>query len=350
MVHEDAREDQMSPEAAARWKGAFRILGWLLVTYAFLIVLMVAIAQQSVMARLTTNNEDASYSATYSTLPNIEERRAQLPKLVVAVQRLNSELADRQTALRAREQEYHNAWGEFLPLLRRAVQAKTCDLTPGEDGLDKPDTRMAMWREVDQCARDKQLPALLIGQFQSLSQEVDSLPVTYRRALAANSDLTKTQARLEEARQQVAEAKLTDPEKAAYDAFGDLNALRTASLPGGRFMAAFAPALVQLLLSAFSGAFGALLVTLVLIVYPNNSLGLTSSGAYGARMLLGALIAIGVYVILLAGTAVLGAQNGFDAAGANYMTFCAVSILAGMFSDRAAYWISIKASTFFKTP
>ncbi len=30
------------------------------------------------------------------------------------------------------------------------------------------------------------------------------------------------------------------------------------------------------------------------------------------------------------------------------MTFCAISVLAGMFSDRVAYWLSNRADMFFK--
>jgi hypothetical protein len=105
---------------------------------------------------------------------------------------------------------------------------------------------------------------------------------------------------------------------------------------------------VQLLLAFASGLFGALLITLVLVVYPKNDLTLSSGeGGYGARILLGGLISICVFVVLGGGTAVLGTSGAFAEGEANFLAFCAIGILAGMFSDRVANWLSARAETFF---
>lgn len=124
--------------------------------------------------------------------------------------------------------------------------------------------------------------------------------------------------------------------------------LRSTDILGGRFLVAFPPPILQIILAFISGLFGALLVTLVLIVYPKANLGMTSTQETWSRIVLGGLIAVCVYVVLLGGSAVLGSTPGMTAAGTNYMAFCAIGILAGMFSDRVAFWLSEKADAFFR--
>ena len=52
-------------------------------------------------------------------------------------------------------------------------------------------------------------------------------------------------------------------------------------------------------------------------------------------------------VVLGGGTAVLGTSGGFGDGEANFLAFCAIGILAGMFSDRVAQWLSGRADAFF---
>lgn len=54
-----------------------------------------------------------------------------------------------------------------------------------------------------------------------------------------------------------------------------------------------------------------------------------------------------VYVVLSGGAAILGTAGTLGDAPANVMTFCAVGVLAGMFSDRVAFWLSDRADVFF---
>ncbi len=109
------------------------------------------------------------------------------------------------------------------------------------------------------------------------------------------------------------------------------------------------PSAVQMLLALSSGMFGSLLLTLVLIVYPKNDFSFTEiKGGLGARIGLGGLIAMCVFVVLGGGSAVLGASTAFSDGTANFYAFCAVGILAGMFSDRVAKWLSDRANIFFQ--
>jgi hypothetical protein len=330
---------------------ALRVGGALAIFILFLMILMAAIAQQSVLAQLSQRDVSLGYSSAYVLTSELSDRKRQLPQLFAAERTLNDQLENRQTALREREEDYHTAWGEFLPILVRAQATAGCSIAVEDRRLDEYDVRRAAWYQVEQCARENALPPSLTAQFRALGAGRNSFPVSYRRALAANMDVKAVEGRLEiKRRKLVAAQTLSEEEQAVVRAFDEISLLKSSWLLGSSFIVGFPPSLVQLLLSAASGAFGALLVTLVLIVYPKNPMTLINATGYGPRMLLGALIAVCVYVILLAGTAVLGASSGFDAAGANYMTFCAVSILAGMFSDRAADWLSDRANTFFAKP
>ena len=116
----------------------------------------------------------------------------------------------------------------------------------------------------------------------------------------------------------------------------------------GQNLIQFPPALLQILLTFVSGLFGALLVTLILIVYPRTKIAKASQARPVTRTFLGGLIAVCVYIVLLSGIAVVGSGTTGSGAGSNYMAFCGIGILAGMFSDRVAGWLSDRADQFFK--
>jgi hypothetical protein len=282
-------------------------------------------------------------------LADVEARRRALPLLIETESRLVLRADEKRRLVRQREQDYHDAWAEFFPLARGA-ETKTCGISVDSEVLDKPEARLALWQAVQQCAADGKLPRLAAARARALAQNATSFPVTFRRARAADEDLKQAEAQLERQRSLVNAARALSPQETkALDSFNETSVLRRGWITGGGFLVAFPPPMLQILLSAFSGAFGALLIILVLIVYPKTHLELTSSADYGARMLLGGLIAVCVYIVLRGGTAVLGTSGGFDEAGSNYMTFCAVSVLAGMFSDRVASWLSDRANVFFKS-
>lgn len=339
----------MDEETRATVSAVARVAGGVAIFIVFLVILMVAIAQQSVVTRLADSDADMSYSSAYATVRDIEAREAQIPALAQKEAVLSQELAERKTELREREEQYHSAWDDFLPLLRRAAGSGACGVSLEGNPLDTPDARLGVWRDIEACAGSGQLSGDSARQFQLLAAGKNSFPVAYRRAHAANGDVERVAEALKGLQSTLAGARnLSDEDKAVKRSFNEIQVLRKSWILGGNTLVEFPPTLVQLLLTAASGAFGSLIITLILIVYPKSGLDLkSSSGGYGPRMLLGALIAISVYVVLLAGTAVMGSTGQFDAAGANYMTFCAVSILAGMFSDRVAAWLSDRANVFF---
>ena len=99
------------------------------------------------------------------------------------------------------------------------------------------------------------------------------------------------------------------------------------------------PALTGIILATVSGLFGALLITLILFVYPDNRYKFTRTKSYFGRILLGGLIALGVFVLMFSGVAVLAGPNASGSAQ-NLIAYGGIGILAGMFSDQAAGWLS----------
>lgn len=107
------------------------------------------------------------------------------------------------------------------------------------------------------------------------------------------------------------------------------------------------PALLHIILAFVSGLFGAMLLSLVLAVYPHNEFRFAKSHGYFRRLFLGGLVSICVFVVVGGGVAVLETGGGvFDGSG-NFMSFAAIGVLAGMFSDRVALWLSRRANSFF---
>jgi hypothetical protein len=135
---------------------------------------------------------------------------------------------------------------------------------------------------------------------------------------------------------------------AARHAFDAMAPLDNGVLFAGGALTGLPPSIIHIVLAFVSGMFGALLLTLVFVVYPGNGLQITTSeGGYGPRILLGGLISVCVFVVIGGGTAVLGTTSALAEGDSNFLAFCAIGILAGMFSDRVTVWLSERANTFF---
>lgn len=106
------------------------------------------------------------------------------------------------------------------------------------------------------------------------------------------------------------------------------------------------PSLLPFFLIFFSGFFGAILFQMILIVYPNSELRTDSSKHYSMRIILGGVIAMAMFVVLASGSAVLGSNEALFNARANIYSLSAIGILAGMFSNRVAGWLSNRAKNF----
>lgn len=109
----------------------------------------------------------------------------------------------------------------------------------------------------------------------------------------------------------------------------------------------FPPFIIHVMLSFFSGTFGALLITMVFLVYPSKLRERISAKLYYKRIFLGGLVAVTVFIVLAGGASILGTGQGAQV-GTNFMSFTAIGLLAGMFSDTVADWLSARAKTMFK--
>lgn len=320
-----------------------RVLGSLLLAYAFIVVLMTAAAQSQVASRLSDLQPKLEYSSGYALLLSYEDTllmttplRRDRRWLVVELSRLKQ--------LHARHYDVYVQLSAPLQSLRRPALIQACNISNAPDALDAT-TIFAM----RQCVKNPSLPAQIKSELEEFLGSSPALLQSISDWQASNRDLQARQAELASVESQIKSFEAVP--KATIDvraAFNEIDILRNRSYLGGDVLVGVPPSITQILLSFFSGMFGGLLLTLVLIVYPKTDLRLSSpESSYGARILLGGLIAVCVFIVLGGGTAVLGTASAFAEGKANFMAFSAVSVLAGMFSDRVAHWLSERADTFF---
>ena len=337
---------------AASWrrsKGTRRGLVAVAIAYLFLLVLVTASLQQGVAERLAGIDPPQDYSNAYAVWREGDsETRRELGRLRIAARGL---AAEREAAERSRVDEGDNILGLEGPLraLRQSLRAVTaCGFAEHADfEMHEISEAISLLRE---CLEDPAIPrstqAAANAFLATRAATLEEAAGRYVRFGRAEESLDR---RIQGIQQAIAAREQAQRDFVRIeDSFADLRVLDRPWLAGGGLVAAFPPPVVQILLSFVSGLFGALLVTLVLLVYPNTEFDLTSDKArYGARLLLGGLISLCVFVVLGGGTAVLGADDAFSKGEANYLAFCAIGILAGMFSDRVAHWLSTRASDFF---
>jgi hypothetical protein len=319
-------------------KGARRLIASLLIWFVFMILLMTAVGQQSVTAHLDKAGLGLGYTSAYATVREVERRQEEVPKLREDLTRLSNQLGAFEKIERVRQGAYNDAWDAFLPTLIRLSREPKCGIKLDPAKPVAYGDRTSLWGQAHECG----------VEHPKLSFKDASFPEIRRHALDASADAARMKKQVDQINVTLAKAENPTAEEAKVIAgFRDVDVLRHSWLVLGGFFTQFPPPVLQLLLSASAGTFGALLITLILLVYPKTDLKFSSSSRFWERIMLGGFIAVCVYIVLLGGTAVLGTAS-FDQGGANYMTFCAISVLAGMFSDRVAHWLSQRADLFFK--
>jgi hypothetical protein len=323
------------------------IAGMVLVVVAFLVTVMTAVAQQETLGRMAHEELGLGYSSAFALLRTLDARQRELPALRREERELEKQAARAQTAFRIARNRLDAVWQNLQAVAQRLARARVCEFTsPASDDLN---SRLGLWNEVRECANAGPLAPTAAASVREALTGSGNVERAVEALTSAHEALTSADEQLELTRRRIlAASSLSEDELKARRSFSELNVLREYWMLGGGLLVAFPPPMLQILLAFVSGAFGALLVTLVLIVYPNTSFSLSAGQQTWARIFLGGLIAMCVYIVLLGGTAVLGSSVGIAPAGANYMAFCAIGILAGMFSDRVAYWLSDKADAFFK--
>jgi hypothetical protein len=339
----DPRAADMSVGQAAA-SGLFRLGSACIISYFFVVVLMTATAQSRVAQRLAEVDPKGDYSSAYVLVQQGERARAQLQAAEGRAGALNERLATVKLEAAEAEESFAESESAVVAMVNRAT--RYCDMS----GLPNanPSTLAAILSSLRQCQAEGNLPPALNQNVSTLlASEAGPLSAVakFRRARGEVYAAQSAVDRLEKSIPQIREKYLAGQKFGPV--FGELKVLRDSIFLGRGVLVAMPPALMQIVLSFASGTFGGLLLTLVLVVYPNNDLNLVKGEGYGTRILLGGLISVCVFVVLSGGTAVLGTSSAYSDGKANYLTFCAIGILAGMFADRVAHWLSANADNFF---
>jgi len=321
--------------------GVIRFLGVTLVIYAFAVVLMTAAAQQQVSSTLASINAGVGYSAAHAKFLGLKQLQDDISELTVEER---THLAEQ----RKTEFEYQElvsasdaAWGELDSAVQPLFDRGVCAMKASTD-------RMALWHAARRCLGNEALSTADRAALQGALSRSPSAEELHQRKLAQSRINDRAYNQLLATRASIAEAREKEQQgEKIGTAFEEMRVLTSGWIPGASLLVHFPPTLIQILLAFAAGLFGALLITLVLAVYPKSSVKFAGGEGFGARILLGGLIAVGVYIVLSGGASILGTPAALSAAPSNVMTFCALGILAGMFSDRVAFWLSEKAEIFF---
>lgn len=318
--------------------------GVLVITVIFLLLVMTAVAQQEVLASIKQQQLSLGYSAALSINDEARGKRFELQMLRKEERALAKQIRGEQVSFNRAQRHWQDSWDELHPFIERLQQACGFEL-PQDKGFP---ARAAVLNDLRQCqATAGAGPARspLLAAVDQPAREFAKAEDEYRAAFDAFST---TKDRIDAIRAQQVVTALSDQQQKVSTSFSEMDVLLSNWMLVGGLLVLFPPALLQILLTFVSGLFGAILVTLVLLVYPKSEFDITASKETWARVFLGGLIALCVYIVLLGGTAVMGAQSGLSGAGSNYMAFCGIGILAGMFSDRVAFWLSDRANAFFR--
>lgn len=290
--------------------GGWRVLFTLFVTYGFTIILMTAAVQQQVTAELAKTHPELGYSSAYRKYVALAENGDLIDKLLKEEARqvgLSERLAlEAEDAAAAAE----NAWRDLRGATPLAKFEAAC--SPGGDA-DRP----AVWAWTLRCADEVQLNPRERGRLTEALQTRPTALDLHRAAEMSRRDADRARASLEALRADLETAHSNaEAGETLSEAFDDTSGLGATWLPGGRTFIAFSPFLLQILMALGAGAFGALLLTLILTVYPKSDLRFTTGEGFEARILLGGLISVCVYVILSGGASIIGGAGNLEG-GAN---------------------------------
>jgi hypothetical protein len=323
---------------------AGRVLGAALVAYLFIIVLLVATAQQKVVESLADENVGYSYSVAVRYYFGSDSLTALREGNSKALRESTTRLRQAGDRLADAEQSQLAIAADLRDDLQR-LGTVGCPSPPfAADTIPEPSallsaahgTRHCVAETSDTDPRLKQASDDVDEGAEAIRKSVDDVALI-NREIADEKDQIKA---LEDERESISGEIGTAAKASGIIAI--LRVFEDSPWPLAKQLVYVPPSLMAIFLAFVSGLFGALLITLVLFVYPENKFNFTRSEAYGGRILLGGLIALGVFVLLYSGVAVLG---GAETSGnaQNLMAYSAIGILSGMFSDQAAGWLSEKS-------
>lgn len=333
-----------------RWKTAMRGLGSFVVAYFFIVTILVATAQQRVAEGLEAQNVGYDYNVAiryYFEPAELNDKSVKNRNELVEAGGVLRDLQVRRTLL---ERNLARQAGQLRGMLG-TIAASECALPtitddPASLVAAMPSARECLAGKAEQAnpnlRRAVELGAAEADRTDKIMDAIDE----NNAAIAHKEDHLKgLEAARESLNQQLESVAKSSQIMAVLDVFQRKCAWKLGCSPGSDILVHVPPTLMAIFVAFSSGMFGALLITLVLYVYPDNRYSFTRSHSFGGRILLGGLIALGVFVLLFSGVAVLGGSDNASEGTHNVMAYAAIGILCGMFSDQAAAWLSGQAAT-----
>lgn len=315
-----------------------RILGAAALTYLFIIVLMTASAQTRVVQTLADMQPKQEYSFAYATVASADE---DLKKFEADAAKYREVLNKSVQAREAAKFPYLDAIAPLRTLIADVNASHACKL---RTDWDVEETAVILG-DLRRCARNPKVERDNREQAQKVLGSSSDISVKAKAWAEAISQINSAEKELKQAREEI-ENNHRDRD-VLRGAFAELSVLKASWFLGLGVLVQLPPSMMQILLALSSGMFGGLLLTLILVVYPTNKFSLESQGgAFGERILLGGLTAVAIFIMIGSGAAVLGSNPGITEGKANMLAFSAVGVLAGMFSDRVAKWLSDRADNF----
>ena len=327
----------------------------------FMYFLVLAMAQDQVLSSLSREPGFKNYSWSLTEARKRDEAAELVDELERQKQQMGREIASLESQAAVARLRYGRAVVRVNTMLVDMEALGTCgnagesrEIAPGpslpDEGLSK--------REIEMQKTDAQLGSLYVCVMRNgmLSEEQRQAYLKPLAALDKLSDQTiGIEAELRVKSEQFAAAakeswrqrellKKLEPIRVHFAVLDSLDTPRW--FPTS--LANYPPFIVHVLLSFFSGMFGALLVTMVFVVYPSKLRERVSAKLYYKRVFLGGLVAVTVFIVLTGGASILGTGDTGQVA-TNVMSFTAIGLLAGMFSDTVADWLSVRAKTMFST-
>jgi len=339
MAVEAAPADRLG-RAKAWLDWAARALVAILVTYVFIVVLLVATAQQKVDDALTKEGVGYDYSVAIRYYFGKESLHNLVAENSQAIKQATTELRAANDRVQSANRLLTAQAGDLAQDLQR-LTAAGCPAPPAPDTPPTPADLIGEAVATQHCAVELGAanPAVataarevLDGQ-RAVQKSLDDVAGLKREADDLQDRLDLLQAQRNDINKQ------TEAAARSGDIIAVLKVFEDSRWPLAKPLVYVPPALTGIILATVSGLFGALLITLILFVYPDNRYNFTRTKSYYGRILLGGLIALGVFVLMFSGVSVL---SGPDSSGSaqNLIAYGGIGILAGMFSDQAAGWLS----------
>jgi hypothetical protein len=332
---------------ADRWDRARAWADWaaravvaVLVTYTFVVVLLVATAQQKVDDALTKEAVGYDYSVAVRYYFGKESLKHVVSENSTAIKQATGALRAANDRVQAADQALASHADDLKDDLQRLAAAGCARAAlPPAETAPTPAELVAVAVTTQHCAAEPAGPAMapiasdvLAGQ-RAVQKALDDSAGLRRDAQDIQDRLDLLQAERNTIDKQLETAARSGDIIAVLKVFED------SQWPLVSNLVYVPPALTGIILASVAGLFGALLITLILFVYPDNRYKFTRTKSYYGRILLGGLIALGVFVLMFSGVAVLAGPNASGSAQ-NLIAYGGIGILAGMFSDQAAAWLS----------